>query len=63
MTQLTDSLDLLVSTRLTHLLFQAFNQNMIAEGKPLKVRVEFSLEDPLGGVHFVVPEGRLYTRL
>jgi len=36
---------------------EAFNQNMIAEGKPLKVRVEFSLEDPLGGVHFVVPEG------
>lgn len=30
---------------------------MIAEGKPLKVRVEFSLEDPQGGVHFVMPEG------
>ena len=25
---------------------EAFNQNMIGEGKPLKVRVEFSLEDP-----------------
>ena len=23
---------------------------MIGDGKPLKVRVEFSLEDPLGGV-------------
>ena len=30
---------------------------MVAEGKPLKVRVEFSLEDPLGGVQFVIPEG------
>jgi len=36
---------------------EAFNQNMVAEGKPLKVRVEFSLEDPLGGVQFVIPEG------
>ena len=25
---------------------EAHNQNMIGEGKPLKVRVEFSLEDP-----------------
>ena len=25
---------------------EAHNQNIIGEGKPLKVRVEFSLEDP-----------------
>jgi len=36
---------------------EAFQQGLIAEGKVLKVSVEFSLEDPLGGVHFVVPEG------
>ncbi|XP_023325811.1 transcription initiation factor TFIID subunit 2 [Eurytemora carolleeae] len=36
---------------------EAFSQNMIGEGKPIRVRVEFSLEDPLGGVHFVLPEG------
>ena len=36
---------------------EAFQQGLIAEGKVLKVSVEFSLEDPKGGVHFVVPEG------
>jgi len=36
---------------------EANNLGLIAEGKPLKVSVEFSLEDPQGGVHFVVPEG------
>ena len=40
---------------------QAFNQNMVGEGKPIRVRVEFSLEDPLGGVHFVLPEVSLLT--
>ena len=29
---------------------------MIAEGKPLKVNIEFSLQSPQGGIHFVVPE-------
>ena len=29
---------------------------MIAEGKPLRVGIEFSLENPDGGIHFVVPE-------
>lgn len=29
----------------------------MAEGKPIKVAVEFSLEDPRGGIHFVVPDG------
>ena len=29
----------------------------IAVGKPLTVSVEFSLENPQGGIHFVVPEG------
>ena len=29
----------------------------LASGKLLKVGVEFSLEDPQGGIHFVVPEG------
>ena len=28
---------------------------MIAEGKPLKVNIEFSLQSPQGGIHFVVP--------
>ena len=36
---------------------EAFQQGLIAEGKVLKVSVEFSLEDPKGGVHFVVPDG------
>ena len=36
-------------------------QHMIQEGKPLKVGVEFSLEKPQSGLHFVVPstEGTL----
>ena len=28
-------------------------------GKPLKVSVEFSLIEPQGGIHFVVPENPL----
>jgi len=36
---------------------EAIQQGLIAEGKTLRVSVEFSIEDPLGGVHFVVPEG------
>lgn len=34
---------------------------MIQEGKPLRVGVEFSLEKPQSGLHFVVPstEGTL----
>ena len=31
--------------------------SQVAVGKPLTVSVEFSLEDPQGGIHFVVPEG------
>lgn len=36
-------------------------QHMIMEGKPLRVGVEFSLEKPHSGLHFVVPstEGTL----
>ena len=32
----------------------------LASGKLLKVGVEFSLEDPQGGIHFVVPEGKIH---
>ena len=36
-------------------------QHMIQEGRPLRVGVEFSLEKPSSGLHFVVPncEGTL----
>ncbi|XP_042243204.1 transcription initiation factor TFIID subunit 2-like isoform X2 [Homarus americanus] len=39
-------------------------QHMIQEGKPLKVGVEFSLEKPQSGLHFVVPntEGTLVEK-
>ncbi|XP_077526100.1 uncharacterized protein LOC144137943 isoform X2 [Haemaphysalis longicornis] len=30
--------------------------HLVQEGKPLRVSVEFSLEKPQGGIHFVVPE-------
>ena len=33
----------------------------MAVGKIMKVGVEFSLEDPQGGIHFVVPEGEVGT--
>jgi len=36
---------------------EALQQGLIAEGKTLRVSVEFSIEDPQGGVHFVVPDG------
>ena len=36
---------------------QAHAGGLVAEGKLVRVGVEFSLEDPQGGVHFVVPEG------
>lgn len=29
---------------------------MVAEGRGLRVGVEFSLEQPQGGVHFVIPD-------
>jgi len=35
---------------------EAVAADMVATGKPLRVGVEFSLEEPQGGVHFVVPE-------
>ena len=31
--------------------------SVLFENKPLKVMVEFSLEQPKGGVHFVIPPG------
>lgn len=30
---------------------------IISEGRNVRVSVEFSLENPQGGVHFVIPEG------
>ena len=36
-------------------------QSHVAVGKPLTVSVEFSLENPQGGIHFVVPEGASNT--
>lgn len=30
---------------------------LVSEGRNLRVGVEFSLENPQGGVHFVIPEG------
>ena len=30
---------------------------VLFENKPVKVMVEFSLEQPKGGVHFVIPPG------
>ena len=40
---------------------EAYQQGHIAEGKPLTISVEFSLEDTQGGIHFVVPEGATTT--
>ena len=34
----------------------ARDRGLIREGRPLKVRIEFSLENPEGGIHFVVPK-------
>ena len=34
-----------------------FTHTVLFENKPLKVMVEFSLEQPKGGVHFVIPPG------
>ena len=36
---------------------EAHAGGLVAAGKLVRVSVEFSLEDPQGGVHFVVPEG------
>lgn len=30
--------------------------HLVEEGKPLRIGIEFSLEQPEGGVHFVVPD-------
>ena len=38
---------------------EAHQMGYLASGKLLKVGVEFSLEDPQGGIHFVVPEGKI----
>lgn len=32
--------------------------NYVAEGKPLILNIEFGLEKPGGGIHFVCPEGK-----
>ncbi|XP_058065181.1 transcription initiation factor TFIID subunit 2 [Anopheles bellator] len=32
-------------------------KHLISEGRGLRIGIEFSLENPLGGVHFVIPEG------
>lgn len=29
----------------------------VSDGKSIKISVEYSLEQPSGGVHFVIPEG------
>lgn len=31
--------------------------SLIAEGRSVRIGVEFSLEQPQGGIHFVIPEG------
>jgi transcription initiation factor TFIID subunit 2 len=36
---------------------------LVSVGKILRVGVEFSLEDPQGGIHFVVPEGKPFVVL
>ncbi len=43
------------------ILGDAYQLGLVAEGKPIKVAVEFSLEDPRGGIHFVVPDGKFYN--
>jgi len=42
---------------------EAYQLGLVAEGKPIKVAVEFSLEDPRGGIHFVVPDGKIKSSL
>uniref|UniRef100_A0A182VCN1 Transcription initiation factor TFIID subunit 2 n=1 Tax=Anopheles merus TaxID=30066 RepID=A0A182VCN1_ANOME len=32
-------------------------KHLISEGRGVRIGIEFSLEDPPGGVHFVIPEG------
>jgi transcription initiation factor TFIID subunit 2 len=31
--------------------------HLVGEGRGLRIGIEFSLENPQGGIHFVVPEG------
>lgn len=31
--------------------------HLMTEGRPLRIGIEFSLEQPAGGLHFVVPQG------
>jgi transcription initiation factor TFIID subunit 2 len=33
--------------------------HLIGEGRGLRVGIEFSLENPQSGVHFVIPESRV----
>ncbi len=35
---------------------EARDRGLVSEGKPLKVGIEFSLENPDGGIHFVIPK-------
>jgi transcription initiation factor TFIID subunit 2 len=30
---------------------------LLQEGRPVRIGIEFSLEEPKGGLHFVIPEG------
>ena len=43
-------------------LAEAFARGYVSKEKPLKVGVEFSLVEPQGGIHFVVPENPLKHR-
>ena len=38
---------------------EAHASGLVSVGKPLKINVEFSLVEPQGGIHFVVPENTL----
>lgn len=31
--------------------------HLVGEGRGLRIGIEFSLESPVGGIHFVLPEG------
>lgn len=42
---------------IVHIPTQLYNH--VAEGKMLTLNIEFGLENPAGGIHFVIPEGEL----
>jgi len=39
------------------LTFPEESWHLFQEGRPIRVGIEFSLEEPKGGLHFVIPEG------